>query len=180
MENQSTITVRDEWKDCDVNVYSGSIGSKKVLLTTESRTLIRAFAQNCVKVYLIGKVVAAKSIENNSKYVSVIDYINLDGLIPLVGRNKSGLRFPDMSFPYHEIKGLPKVTAFSVIDANEVTNAYAKFIESFGGCVACEFGVKEAVVSRHADGNISFLGIVHSDQNDEWSVDDEVLMKAIE
>lgn len=180
LSNPSIITVHDEWLDCDVNVYSGLIGSKKVLLTTKSRTLIRAFALNLIKAIFIGKVVAVKQIENNSKYVSATDYINVDGSIPLVGRNKSGLRFPDMSFPYHEIKGLPKVTAFSVIDANEVTNSYGKFISNFGGDVACEFGVKEAIVSRHAEGSISFLGVVHNDENEEWSVDDQTLAKVLE
>ncbi|KAK8876210.1 hypothetical protein M9Y10_006400 [Tritrichomonas musculus] len=176
----STITVHDEWLNVDVNVYNGSYGSnkRKVLLTTESRTLVRAFAINKIKVHLIGKVIPVKDI--NDKFVSVVDYINLDGVVPLVGRNKSGQRFPDMSYPYHAIEGLPKVTAFSVIDDNEVTKAYAKTIEHFGGGVACQFGVKEGIVNRHAEGNIAFLGVIHAEGNDNWSADDQLIAKFIE
>lgn len=183
LENSKTIVIHDQWLNVDVNVYIGSLklgaSAKNVVLSTKSRTLVRALSQNLIRIVIIGAVFPIDDKLRNEKLVTICDHVNLDGLVPLVGRNKSGDRFPDMSHLYSIIEGLPQAVAYNVVNTAEVTAAYGKAIRLFGGDVQCEFGVEEAVVTRHAKGLLSFLGVVLNRCKDEWVIDDEILAKAL-
>ncbi|OHT15321.1 inosine guanosine and xanthosine phosphorylase family protein [Tritrichomonas foetus] len=160
--------------------YSGELNGKKVLLTTTSRELIRAFAQKNIKVAAVGPVLPADETLANEKFVSIQDHANLCGIVPLVGRNKFGDRFPDMGNPYVAVPGLKTACSYNVVDINEATAAYKKAMTLFNTNVACEFGVEEAIVTKHAKGKISHIGVVVKCPCQEWEVNDEVLRAALE
>lgn len=168
-----------ETKVDGLSVHSGELFGKKVAIAIGTRYIVRAFASRHIKIVGIGRVIATGDQFGDAKYVQIADHFNLSGVYALVGRNKSGPRFPDMSKLYQEIEGLPKATAYFMVDLRMATPAFRHAISKIDCTVVEEFGAEQATLARHQDGVFRQLGVVVKCVKDSWTVDDETLAKVL-
>ena len=158
-------------------VNSGELFGKRIAVAIASRYLVRAFASLKVKVVAISPVLPTGDEFGDAPYVAINDHINISGVYALVGRNKTGPRFPDMSHLYAPIDELPTATSFFMVDLRLATPAFKSGIAKIGGQVVAEFGAEQATLCRHEDSTFQHLGVIVTSLSAPWTVDDAVLEK---
>lgn len=156
-------------------VFSGELFGKNIAVAIATRKLARAFASKKVNVIALGIAFATTSAVTE-KHVQVVDHFNLSGLYALVGHNKGGVRFPDMSHMYADVAGLPKVISFHAADMRVATPAFTSGMSSVLNCqVVSDFGAEYATIVRHQDGSYKQIYALVANTNDEWTIEDSLL-----
>jgi purine nucleoside phosphorylase len=156
-------------------IRHGILFGVKVAAAVATRELVRAFATRNILAVALAPVVAADPTMAGERFVAFLDHMNITGIYPLVGANRSGVRFPDAGHLYVGIPGLKVVKVFRVVDLRETTRAYAAAMVKMRNHAAAEFGPAEALIVRHADGRFKAIGVVVQNATDEWVVDDAIL-----
>ena len=161
-------------------VNSGELFGKRVALAIASRYLVRALASKKVAVVGISPVIATSDELGEAPCVAINDHINISGVYALVGRNRFGPRFPDMSHLYGATSDLPTATSFQVVDLRVVTPAFKNGIAKIGCQVVTEFGPEQATLCRHQEGTFKQLGVIVKSVGDPWTVEDTVLEQLLQ
>jgi|GEM_PF-2046739 len=110
---------------------------------TECISLDRADTPDLFKKYDIIWL-TAQYPDMSAPLMTALDYINGSGMNPLMGKNRDdlGLRFPDMSYVFNEIRGqkIPSV----IITAGNVENPDKKTEH-----IRCDLMVWNAILAAH-------------------------------
>ncbi|KAH0789858.1 purine-nucleoside phosphorylase [Histomonas meleagridis] len=157
----------------------GELFGKKVMIAVATRALVRAIAQKKIQIIAINAAIATNP-QLTDRFVTISDHINITGIYALIGRNKFGDRFPDMTQLYEPVKGLKPLIQFNVPDTREVTKAYRHMMEIYGAGVASDFGAEQATINRHSGGKVfKQISVLVNCLNEPWTIDDEVLKNAL-
>jgi purine-nucleoside phosphorylase len=160
-------------------LHLGKIEGKDVAFAIASRKLCRACAAKKILVVGVGIVIPTTDDLKEGEFVQFIDHMNIVGISPLMGSNKFGTRFPDMSHLYKQAKDLKPIQAFNLPALYLGTPSYKAAAKIMGNDALTQFGVIEATVTRHSEGLYTHIAIVEKCPCHAWTVDSAVLAKAL-
>jgi purine nucleoside phosphorylase len=160
-------------------LHLGQIDGKDVAFAVSSRKLCRACAAKKILVVGVGMVVATTDELNDGDIVQIKDHMNVVGISPLMGSNKFGTRFPDMSHLYKQVKDIKSIQAYHLPAFYQSTPAYRAAIKFMGNDACFHFGAIEATVVRHSGGSYTHIAVVNNCPLCAWSFDPDILAKAL-
>ena len=166
--------------DCNgEKLHLGKIEGKDVAFAVSSRKLCRACAAKKILVVGVGNCIPATEELKDGEIVQLVDHMNIVGISPLMGSNKFGTRFPDMSNLYKQIPGLKAIQGFNLPALYLATPAFKAAIVKMHTDAFIEFGAIESTVVRHSEGTYSHIAVVTKCPCCAWTVDPSVLAKAL-
>ena len=160
-------------------LHLGKLEGKDVAFAVASRKLCRACAAKKILVVGVGIVIPTTDELKDGEVVQLVDHMNIVGISPLMGANKFGTRFPDMSHIYKQLDGLKPIQAFNLPALYLATPAYKAAAKLMGNDAMFQFGAVQATVTRHSEGVYAHIAVVVKCPCCAWTVDPTVLAKAL-
>jgi purine-nucleoside phosphorylase len=156
-------------------IYEITVADRPVLLAVRDRTLVRAAAKLGLPILLLSSGFATSPDAEHGKVVCAVDHINISGVSPLFGRNKSGLRFPGAEGLYRQVPGVPGVKVFWLPDFRQAVPGNKEVARALGADIVTGLGPSEAIVARHAGAkNVAHL-FFQVQQFQYWTIPEELV-----
>jgi hypothetical protein len=137
----------------DQVIWKRDLKDKKILFAMRNFALVRAAVKAKLRIVFLSSVFNANPDLKFGTVVCIKDHINISGVSPLVGKNKSGERFPSLDNLYKTVPGIPALKNFYQFSFSLTSRANGNAVRILGGDCASTMGPMEAIVARHAGGN---------------------------
>jgi purine-nucleoside phosphorylase len=157
-------------------IYEITVTGRAVLIAVRNNTLVRAAAKLGLAILVLSSAFVVRAELEHGKIASISDHINISGTSPLVGRNKSGTRFPGLEGLYRPVPGLDPVKVYWQFDfARQSTAGNKAAAAALGADVLSGLGPAQAIVARHAGAkNIAHI-VVQEKQFEYWTIPEDVV-----
>jgi purine-nucleoside phosphorylase len=141
--------------------------------------LVRAAAKLGLSIVLMSSAFLTNPEGEHGKVACIGDHINIAGASPLIGANKSGVRFPGLEGAYRQVPGIPAIKAFWQFDFRQALTANKTAAKVLGADVVTGLGPAQAILARHAGAkNVAHL-VVQEKDFEYWTIPEDVVAAAL-